>query len=170
MNIVFLRGEKMRTILIAAVIAILAGIIYQKVVNENMDIKEVADYAKNIIGDMTKQVADALENDQAGKEAVENAIGHVEEFAGSITGKITEETSKKAQEVAENILAENIATDKNITCDIAKNTLLKIQNDEALSTKEEKHIDGLYKTMLNVSDISKDAAFSTIKLIYCGKN
>lgn len=155
----------MRTVLIAAVIAILAGIIYQKVVNENMDIKEAADYAKNIIGDMTKQVGDALKNDQAGKEAVENAIGHVEEFAGSITGKITEETSKKAQEVAE-----NIAADKNITCDIAKNTLLKIQNDEALSTKEEKHIDGLYKTMLNVSDISKDTAFNTIKLIYCGKN
>lgn len=157
----------MRTFLIAIVIAILAGIIYQKVVNENMEIKEVTDYAKDMVNDMTGQVKDAIEDDVSRKEAIDNALNNVEDFTNEVSEKVREETAKKAQEVAESILAESVATDSKITCDVLKSTIEKIKNDEELTTKEEKYIDGFYKTMLNTSDITKEDAFNTLELIYC---
>lgn len=158
----------MRTILIAVVIALLAGIIYQKVVNENVEVKEVVDYAKNVAGDMTEQVTGIIKDDESRKEAVDKALNNAEEVTEKMAEKVKEETSKKAMEVAENILSESVIKDSKITCDIASSTVDKIANNEELTTKEEKYIDGLYKTMMNTSNISKEAAFSTIKLIYCG--
>lgn len=157
----------MRTFLMAIVIAILAGIIYQKVVNENMEIKDVTEYAKNMVSDMTGQVKDAIEDDESRKEAIDNALNNVEDFTNEVSEKVREETAKKAQEVAENILAESVVKDNKISCDIVKNTIEKIKNDEELTTREEKYIDGFYKTMLNTSDISKKDAFNALELIYC---
>ena len=46
----------MRTILIAAVIAVLAGIIYQKVIEENISMKELAGY---VFGTASKMIDEA---------------------------------------------------------------------------------------------------------------
>lgn len=159
----------MRTFIIALVIALLAGIIYQKVVNEGVEVKEVANYAKDMVSDMTNQVKDSLGDESARKETVNNAVNNVEEFSSAVSEKVMEEASKKAQQVAENILSESLNKDSKITCDIAKNAVQKIRNNEELTSKEERYIDGLYKSMLNTSDISKDAAFNAIELIYCGR-
>ena len=78
----------MRTFLIAIVIAILAGIIYQKVVNENMEIKEVTDYAKDMVNDMTGQVKDAIEDDASRKEVIDNALSNVEDFTNEVSEKV----------------------------------------------------------------------------------
>ncbi len=160
----------MRTIIIAAVIAILAGIIYQKVVKENMEVKEIVDQTKDIVSGAANKVNEVIGDESSRKEAVDNALNNVEEFSNTVSEKVKEEALKKGKYVAESIIAENINTDQNITCDIAKATVQKIAGDEMLTTKEEKYIDGLYKTMRNTSDISKEAAFSTIELIYCGNN
>lgn len=50
----------MRTIIVAAVIAILAGIIYQKIVEENTSIKDIALY---VSGTTSKVIDEAVKND-----------------------------------------------------------------------------------------------------------
>lgn len=160
----------MRTVIIAAVIAILAGILYQKIVKENMEVKEIVDQTKEIVGGAANKVNEAIGDESTRKEAVDNALNNVEEFSNTVSEKVKEEALKKGKYVAESIIAENINNKQNITCDTAKSTVAKIAADESLTTKEEKFIDGLYKTMLNTSDISKEAALSTITLIYCGSN
>lgn len=157
----------MRTFIVALVLALLAGLIYQKVVNEGVEVGEVANYAKDIVTDMTGQVKDTLNDDEARKEAVDKAVNNVEELTSTVSEKVKEETAKKAQEVAENILSESVKKDSKITCDVAKSAIEKIQNNQELTSDGEKYIDGLYKSMLNTSDISKEAAFNAIKLIYC---
>lgn len=160
----------MRTVIIAAVIAILAGILYQKVVKENMEVKEIVDQTKEIVGGAANKVNEAIGDESTRKEAVDNALNNMEEFSNTVSEKVKEEALKKGKYVAESIIAENVNANQNITCDMAKSSVAKIAGDEALTTKEEKFIDGLYKTMLNTSDISKEAALSTITLIYCGEN
>ena len=50
----------MRTVIVAAVIAILAGIIYQKVVEENVSIKEVAGYVTDTASKMADEASKAV--------------------------------------------------------------------------------------------------------------
>ena len=116
------------------------------------------------------KVNEAIGDESTRKEAVDNALNNMEEFSNTVSEKVKEEALKKGKYVAESIIAENVNANQNITCDMAKSSVAKIAGDEALTTKEEKFIDGLYKTMLNTSDISKEAALSTITLIYCGNN
>ena len=68
----------MRTILTAAVIAVLAGIIYQKVVEENISVKELAGTVSEIIDEASKA---ASEKDFKG---MEETINSVTESAGTI--------------------------------------------------------------------------------------
>ena len=72
----------MRTILIAAVIAILAGIIYQKVVEENVSVKELAGYVAGTASEMINEASKAV-NDKDLK-GVEETINSVTESAGTI--------------------------------------------------------------------------------------
>ena len=72
----------MRTILIAAVIAILAGIIYQKVVEENVSVKELAGYVAGTASEMINEASKAVnEKDLKG---IEETINSVKENAGNI--------------------------------------------------------------------------------------
>ena len=47
----------MRTVIVAAVIAILAGIIYQKVVEENVSVKEIASYVTDTASKMADEAS-----------------------------------------------------------------------------------------------------------------
>ena len=101
----------MRTILTAAVIAVLAGIIYQKVVEENISVKELAGTVSEIIDEASKA---ASEKDFKG---MEETINSVTESAGTIL-QVTRDNFIKEK------LPEMINTDmqevwQSVTCDKA---------------------------------------------------
>ena len=72
----------MRTILIAAVIAVSAGIIYQKVIEENISMKELAGY---VSGTASKMIDEASKT-ASGKDltGVEKSINVITESAGAV--------------------------------------------------------------------------------------
>ena len=72
----------MRTVIVAAVIAILAGIIYQKVVEENVSIKEVAGYVTDTASKMADEASKAVE--QGDLKGVSENIDKVKESASSL--------------------------------------------------------------------------------------
>lgn len=101
----------MRTILTAAVIAVLAGIIYQKVVEENISVKELVGTVSEMIDEASKA---ASEKDFKGMEEI---INSVTESAGTIL-HVTRDNFIKEK------LPEMINTDmqevwQSVTCDKA---------------------------------------------------
>lgn len=101
----------MRTILTAVVIAVLAGIIYQKVVEENISVKELAGTVSEMIDEASKA---ASEKDFKG---MEETINSVTESAGTIL-QVTKDNFIKEK------LPEMINTDmqevwQSVTCDKA---------------------------------------------------
>lgn len=111
----------MRTILIAAVIAILAGIIYQKVVEENVSVKELTDYAAGIAVDMANEASKAVsEKDLKG---IEESINTIAENAGSILQETRDKFIKEQLPEMMNIDMQEVW--QNISCDKA----LSIYND-----------------------------------------
>lgn len=85
----------MRTILIAAVIAVSAGIIYQKVIEENISIKELAGYVAGTASEMI---------DEASKAASEKDLKGVEET----TNSVTESAGSLLKETRDNFIKEKL--------------------------------------------------------------
>ncbi len=105
----------MRTILIAAVIAILAGIVYQKVVEENVSVKEIASYVAGTAKDMAKEASKAV-NEQDLK-GVEESINTIAENAGSILQEKRDKFIKEQLPEMMNIDMQEVW--QNVTCDKA---------------------------------------------------
>ena len=105
----------MRTILIAAVIAILAGIIYQKVVEENVSVKELAGYVAGTASEMIDEASKAV-NEQDLK-GVEETINAVTESAGSILQETRDNFIKEKLPEMINIDMQEVW--QNVTCDKA---------------------------------------------------
>ncbi len=111
----------MRTILIAAVIAILAGIIYQKVVEENVSVKELAGYVAGTASEMINEASKAA-NDKDLK-GVEETINSVTESAGTILKETRDNFIKEKLPEMINIDMQEVW--QNVTCEKA----LAIYND-----------------------------------------
>lgn len=105
----------MRTILIAAVIAILAGIVYQKVVEENVSVKEIASYVAGTAKDMAKEASKAV-NEQDLK-GVEESINTIAENAGTILQETRDNFIKEKLPEMINIDMQEVW--QNVTCDKA---------------------------------------------------
>lgn len=111
----------MRTILIAAVIAVSAGIIYQKVVEENVSVKELAGYVSGTASEMINEASKAV-NDKDLK-GVEETINSVTESAGTILKETRDNFIK--EKLPEMINIDMQAVWQNVTCEKA----LAIYND-----------------------------------------
>ena len=105
----------MRTILIAAVIAILAGIIYQKVVEENVSVKELAGYVAGTASEMINEASKAA-NDKDLK-GVEETISSVTESAGTLLKETRDNFIKEKLPEMINIDMQEVW--QNVTCDKA---------------------------------------------------
>lgn len=105
----------MRTILIAAVIAILAGVIYQKVVEENISVKELAGYVAGSASEMIDEASKAA----SGKDlkGVEETINSVTESAGTILKETRDNFIKEKLPEMMNIDMQEVW--QNVTCDKA---------------------------------------------------
>lgn len=111
----------MRTILIAAVIAVSAGIIYQKVVEENVSVKELAGYVSGTASEMINEASKAV-NDKDLK-GVEETINSVKENADSLLQTARDNFIK--EKLPEMINIDMQAVWQNVTCEKA----LAIYND-----------------------------------------
>ncbi len=121
----------MRTILIASVIAVLAGIIYQKVVEENISMKELAGY---VFGTASKMI------DEASKAASGKDLNGVEKSINEITANFIKE---KLPEMI-NIDMQEVL--QNVTCDKA----LLMYNDYISGSSSAKDGEENIYTMLNL--------------------
>lgn len=105
----------MRTILIAAVIAVSAGIIYQKVVEENVSVKELAGYVSGTASEMINEASKAAsEKDLKG---VEETINSVTESAGTILQETRDNFIKEKLPEMINIDMQEVW--QSVTCDKA---------------------------------------------------
>lgn len=111
----------MRTIIVAAVIAVLAGIIYQKVVEENVSVKELTGYVSGTASEMINEASKAV-NEQDLK-GVEETINSVKENADSLLQTARDSFIKEKLPEMMNIDMQEVW--QNITCDKA----LAIYND-----------------------------------------
>lgn len=132
----------MRTILIAAVIAVSAGIIYQKVIEENISMKELAGY---VSGTASKMI------DEASKAASGKDLTGVEKSINVIT----ERTGAVLQETRDNFIKEKLPEMMNIdmqevwqsiTCDKA----LSMYNDYISGRSAASNSDENIYTMLSL--------------------
>ena len=105
----------MRTILIAAVIAVSAGIIYQKVIEENISMKELAGY---VSGTASKMIDEASKT-ASGKDltGVEKSINVITESAGAVLQETRDNFIKEKLPEMLNIDMQEVW--QNVTCDKA---------------------------------------------------
>lgn len=105
----------MRTILIAAVIAVLAGIIYQKVVEENISVKELSGYVSGTASEMIDETSKAVNKKDL--KGMEKTINSVTENAGTILQE-TRDTFIK-EKLPEIISIDMQEVWQSVTCDKA---------------------------------------------------
>ncbi len=130
----------MRTILIAAVIAVLAGIIYQKVIEENISMKELAGY---VFGTASKMI------DEASKAASGKDLNGVEKSINEITasaGAVLQETRDIKEKLPEMINIDMQEVLQNVTCDKA----LLMYNDYISGSSSAKDGEENIYTMLSL--------------------
>lgn len=124
----------MRTVIVAAVIAILAGIIYQKVVEENVSVKDLAGYVTDTASKMADEASKAVE--QGDLKGVSENIDKIKESASSLMQETRDNFIKeKLPEIANIDMTE---VWKNVTCEKALSIYENyISGDMAASDSEE---------------------------------
>ncbi|MDE7315031.1 MAG: hypothetical protein K2N11_04935 [Mucispirillum sp.] len=132
----------MRTILTAAVIAVLAGIIYQKVVEENISMKELAGYVSGTASEMIDEASKAA----SGKDlkGMEETINSVTESAGAVLHETRDTFIKEKLPEMINIDMQEVW--QSITCDKA----LSMYNDYISSRSAASNSDENIYTMLSL--------------------
>lgn len=155
----------MRTILAAAVIAVLAGIIYQKVVEENVSVKELAGYVAGTASEMI---------DEASKAASEKDLKGIEETINSLTESAGEVLQEKRDNFIKEKLPEIANIDmtevwKNITCEKALSIYENyISGDMAGSNSEENVYTVL--SVMRQHGKSESEIKDAIKTLFCNNN
>lgn len=156
----------MRTILIAAVIAILAGIIYQKVVEENVSVKELAGYVSSTASEMINEASKAV-NDKDLK-GVEETINSVTESAGTILKETRDNFIK--EKLPEMINIDMQAVWQNVTCEKA----LAIYNDyisgDSAAQDNEENVYTMLSLMRQKGEDDKALKEAVISLFCDNKN
>ncbi len=132
----------MRTILIAAVIAVLSGIIYQKVVEENISMKELAGY---VFGTASKMIDEASKA-ASGKDlnGVEKSINEITASAGAVLQETRDNFIKEKLPEMINIDMQEVL--QNVTCDKA----LLMYNDYISGSSSAKDGEENIYTMLSL--------------------
>lgn len=152
----------MRTILAAAVIAVLAGIIYQKVVEENVSVKELAGY---VVGTASEMI------DEASKAASEKDLKGIEETINSLTESAGEVLQEKRDNFIKEKLPEIANIDmtevwKNITCEKALSIYENyISGDMAAQDSEENIYTVL--SIMRQQGKSESEIKDAVKLLFC---
>ena len=152
----------MRTILAAAVIAVLAGIIYQKVVEENVSVKELAGYVAGTASEMI---------DEASKAASEKDLKGIEETINSLTESAGEVLQEKRDNFIKEKLPEIANIDmtevwKNVTCEKALSIYENyISGDMAASDSEENVYTVL--SVMRQQGKSESEIKDAIKTLFC---
>ena len=152
----------MRTILAAAVIAVLAGIIYQKVVEENVSVKELAGYVAGTASEMI---------DEASKAASEKDLKGIEETINSLTESAGEVLQEKSDNFIKEKLPEIANIDmtevwKNITCEKALSIYENyISGDMAAQDSEENIYTVL--SIMRQQGKSESEIKDAVKLLFC---
>lgn len=152
----------MRTILAAAVIAVLAGIIYQKVVEENVSVKELAGYVAGTASEMI---------DEASKAASEKDLKGIEETINSLTESAGEVLQEKRDNFIKEKLPEIANIDmtevwKNITCEKALSIYENyISGDMAAQDSEENIYTVL--SIMRQQGKSESEIKDAVKLLFC---
>lgn len=155
----------MRTIIIAAVIAVLAGIVYQKVVEENVSVKEIASYVTDTASKMADEASKAVE--QGEFKGVTESIDKVKESASSILHETRDNFIKeKLPEIANIDMTE---VWKNVTCEKALSIYDNyISGDMAANDSEENVYTVL--SILRQQGKSESEIKDAIKTLFCSKN
>lgn len=147
----------MRTIIVAAVIAILAGIIYQKIVEENTSIKDIALY---VSGTTSKVIDEAVKNDdnKNSKDIEQNL------------NTISENTSAIIQDIKEKFIKEQMPEIwQNITCDKALSIYEDYSNGKLTINKNEENIYNMLNIMRQNGASDKYIKDNIIAL-FCNEN
>ena len=155
----------MRTIVVAAVIAILAGIIYQKVVEENVSVKDLAGYVTDTASKMADEASKAVE--QGDLKGVSENIDKVKESASSLMQETRDNFIKeKLPEIANIDMTE---VWKNVTCEKALSIYENyISGDMAASDSEENVYTVL--SVMRQQGKSESELTDAIKTLFCGQN
>lgn len=155
----------MRTVIVAAVIAILAGIVYQKVVEENVSVKEIATYVTDTASKMADEASKAVE--QGDLKGVSENIDKVKESASSILQETRDNFIKeKLPEIANIDMTE---VWKNVTCEKALSIYDNyISGDMAANDSEENVYTVL--SVLRQQGKSESEIKDAIKTLFCGQN
>ncbi len=93
----------MRTILVAAIIALLAGVLYQQIVNNNMNVKETVAKLAEKTGDVAKYIGSEFKNNSISEKSAEH-INNMKKDVEDILN--SEEVKEKAAEQINKITAE----------------------------------------------------------------
>lgn len=156
----------MRTILIAAVIAILAGIIYQKVVEENVSVKELAGYAAGMAVDMANEASKAV-NEQDLK-GVEETINTVTENAGTILQETRDNFIKEKLPEMINIDMQEVW--QNVTCDKALSMYNDYISGGSAANNNEENVYTMFSLMRQKGEDDKALKEAVISLFCDNKN
>lgn len=155
----------MRTIIVAAVIAVLAGIIYQKVVEENVSVKELAGYVAGTASEMINEASKAAsEKDLQG---IEESINSVTENAGSLLQTARDNFIKeKLPEIANIDMTE---VWKNITCEKALSIYESYISGDMAGSNNEEDIYTVLSVMKQQGKSDSDIK-AAIETLFCSNN
>ncbi len=156
----------MRTILIAAVIAILAGIIYQKVVEENISVKELAGYVAGSASEMIDEASKAA----SGKDlkGVEETINSVTESAGTILKETRDNFIKEKLPEMMNIDMQEVW--QNVTCDKALSMYNNYISGGSTANNSEENVYTMLSLMRQKGEDDKALKETVISLFCDNKN
>lgn len=156
----------MRTILIAAVIAILAGVIYQKVVEENISVKELAGYVAGSASEMIDEASKAA----SGKDlkGVEETINSVTESAGTILKETRDNFIKEKLPEMMNIDMQEVW--QNVTCDKALSMYNNYISGGSTANNSEEDVYTMFSLMRQKGEDDKALKETVISLFCDNKN
>ena len=156
----------MRTILIAAVIAILAGVIYQKVVEENISVKELAGYVAGSASEMIDETSKAA----SGKDlkGVEETINSVTESAGTILKETRDNFIKEKLPEMMNIDMQEVW--QNVTCDKALSMYNKYISGCSTANNSEENVYTMLSLMRQKGQDDKALKETVVSLFCDNKN
>lgn len=156
----------MRTILTAAVIAVLAGIIYQKVVEENVSVQELAGYVAGTASEMIDEASKAASGkDLKGMEKSINAI--------------TESTGAALQETKDTFIKEKLPEMINIdmqelwqsiTCDKALSIYNNYISGRSAASNSDENVYTMLRLMRQKGKDDKALKETIINLFCDNKN
>lgn len=156
----------MRTILTAAVIAVLAGIIYQKVVEENVSVQELAGYVAGTASEMIDEASKAASGkDLKGMEKSINAI--------------TESTGAALQETKDTFIKEKLPEMINIdmqelwqsiTCDKALSIYNNYISGRSAANNSDENVYTMLRLMRQKGQDDKALKETIINLFCDNKN